>query len=639
MYRLDYKELGLIVGLEIHQQLDTETKLFCNCPARIVDNPEGSPVIIRRLRASRSELGEIDPAALFEYQRGRLFKYLAPPEVTCLVELDEEPPHPINREAVIIALAIAKALHASHVDEIHVMRKIVVDGSNTSGFQRTAVIALGGYIDDEEGVVRIQSVTLEEDSARKLGEEDGTVIYCLDRLGIPLIEISTGPDIHSPEQAERVAYKIGMILRLTGKVKRGLGTIRQDLNISIKGGSKIEIKGVQRLELISKVVEYEAYRQYRLLQLRNEILRRGLDKNGISEETLVDVSSMLRESGSKLLRSVIERGGVAMLLPLRGFKGLLGWDLGPGRRFGTELADYARQWGGVRGLIHSDELPGYGIDEALLKKIYGSLGLDMEKDAFIIIADQKEKVLKAFKMVIERIKMAFEGVPRETRAVNEDGTTHYMRPQPGSARMYPETDIPPLRITNELLREADKYVPEPLEVKMKRFIEDHGLSRELAEQVIRSRYLPLYEELVSKYRGNVQPSLIASTLINTLKSLRAEGVDTDSLSEETLGEIFELLSKGMFSKEAIPDIIRYVCEKRVRPSKAIEDLGIRKLSSEEVEKIVEDFIEKNRLEVVKRGDKAYGYVMGRVMEILRGRADGKIVSEIVRRKLSSIKAE
>jgi len=205
--------------------------------------------------------------------------------------------------------------------------------------------------------------------------------------------------------------------------------------------------------------------------------------------------------------------------------------------------------------------------------------------------------------------------------------------------MYPETDIPPLRITDELLREADKYVPEPLEAKMKRFIEDHGLSRELAEQVIRSRYLPLYEELVSKYRGNVQPSLIASTLINTLKSLRAEGVDTDSLSEETLGEIFELLSKDMFSKEAIPDIIRYVCEKRVRPSKAIEDLGIRKLSSEEVERIVEDFIEKNRQEVAKRGDKAYGYVMGRVMEILRGRVDGKIVSEIVRRKLSSIKAE
>ena len=639
MYRLDYRELGLVVGLEIHQQLDTGAKLFCNCPPRVVDNPEGSPVIFRRLRASRSELGEIDPAALFEYRRGRLFKYLAPPGATCLVELDEEPPHPINREAVIVALAIAKALHSIPIDEIHVMRKIVVDGSNTSGFQRTAVIALGGYVDDEDGKVRIQSVTLEEDSARKLGEEDGVVIYCLDRLGIPLIEISTGPDIHSPEQAERVAYKIGMIMRLTGKVKRGLGTIRQDLNISIRGGSKIEIKGVQRLELISKVVEYEAYRQYRLLQLRDEILRRGLNRDEVSGKMLVDVSNIFRESGSKLIRSIIERGAVAMILPLRGFKGLLGWELGPGRRFGTELADYARQWGGVRGLIHSDELPGYGIDKEFLERIYGVLGLDMERDAFIVIADQREKVLKAFEMVIERIRMAFEGVPRETRAANEDGTTHYMRPQPGSARMYPETDIPPLRITDEILREADKYVPEPFDVKMKRFVEDHGVSRELAEQIMRSRYLPLYEELVSRYRGSVQPSLIASTLINTLKSLRAEGIDVDSLSEEAIREIFDLLSKGVFSKEAIPDIIKYVCEKKVEPSRAIEDLGIKRLSIEDVEKIVDDFIERNRLEVIKRGDKAYGYVMGRVMEILRGRVDGKMVSDIVRRKLSSLRAE
>lgn len=636
MYRLDYKELGLVVGLEIHQQLDTRSKLFCSCPTKIVDALEGEPVVFRRLRASRSELGDVDPAALFEYQRGRLFKYIAPRESTCLVELDEEPPHPINREAVVIALAIAKALNSTPVDEVHVMRKIVVDGSNTSGFQRTAVIALGGYVEDEEGLVRIQSITLEEDSARKIGEEDGTVVYCLDRLGIPLVEISTGPDIHSPEQAERVAYKIGLLLRLTGRVKRGLGTIRQDLNVSIRGGAKIEIKGVQRLELISKVVEYEAYRQYRLLQLREELKRRGLRREDISEDMIVDATDIMSKCESRLIRSAIQKGASAMILPLRGFKGLLGWDVGPGRRFGTELADYARQWGGVRGLIHSDELPGYGIDEPFLEAIYGYLKLDRSRDAFILIVDQKEKVLKAFKAVIRRIWDAFDGVPRETRAANEDGTTFYMRPQPGAARMYPETDIPPLLITEELLREAEKYVPEPVDVKLKRFVGEHGLSEELAEQVIRSRYLPLYEELVGRYGSAVQPTIIASTLINTLKSLRPECPNIDSIPEEFIEEAIALLAKGAFSKEALPDVIKHSCLKGVPPSKAVDEMGIRRISGEELERLVEEIVAKHREEILRRGEKAYGYMMGRVMEVLRGRADGRTVSEILRRKLQEI---
>jgi len=636
VYRLDYRELGLVVGLEIHQQLDTGSKLFCSCPTKIVETPEGEPVVFRRLRAGRSELGDVDPAALFEYQRGRLFKYIAPRESTCLVELDEEPPHPINREAVVIALAIAKALHSMHVDEIHVMRKIVVDGSNTSGFQRTAVVALGGYVEDGDGLVRIQSVTLEEDSARKIGEEDGTVVYCLDRLGIPLVEISTGPDIHSPEQAERVAYKIGLLLRLSGRVKRGLGTIRQDLNVSIRGGAKIEIKGVQRLELISKVVEYEAYRQYRLLQLREELHRRGLRREEVSEDMVIDASSILSKSESRIVKPAIQRGASALILPLRGFRGLLGWDLGPGRRFGTELADYARQWGGVRGLIHSDELPGYGIDEALLEEIYSYLKLDRSKDAFILIVDRREKALKAFRAVIERIWWAFEGVPRETRAANEDSTTFYMRPQPGAARMYPETDIPPLLITEELLREAEKYVPEPVEVKLNRFVERHGLSRELAEQVIRSRYLPLYEELVAKYGDNVQPTLIASMLINTLRSLRPECPDIEAVSEESIEEAIALLARGVFSKEALLDVIRYTCIKGVPPSRAVEEMGIRRIAGEELEKLVEEIIAKHREEIIRRGEKAYGYMMGRVMDVLRGRADGRAVSEILRKKLQEI---
>ncbi len=640
-YRLNYSEIGLRVGLEIHQQLDTKTKLFCSCPTLLSEDPLRNSVIIeRRLRVGKSELGEIDPAALFEYRRGRVFRYIAPKENTCLVELDEEPPHDVNREALIISLAIAMALNSSIVDEIYFMRKIVVDGSNTSGFQRTAIIALGGYVESSQGSVRIQTIALEEDSARKLSEENGVVTYVLDRLGIPLIEISTAPDIRSPEQAEEVAFRIGMLMRLTGKVKRGLGTIRQDLNISIRGGAKIEIKGVQRLELISKIVELEAYRQYRLLQLKEEIIRRGLSEDLISEESIKDLTEILSKYKTKLtrfIRETLEKGGRAFVLPLRGFKGLLGFELGPNRRFGTELADYARAWGGVGGLIHSDELPRYGIDEEIIKEIYDALSLNRDSDAFIIIIDQRDKVLKAFDAVIKRIKQAFRGVPEETRAANEDGTTRYMRPQPGAARMYPETDILPIRVTKELIAEAMKYVPEPFDVKLKRFIEDHKISKDLAEALLRSKYLALYEELVNKFRDKVSPQLIASTLINTIKALSSEGLDTSIIEEKDLVDIFTELAQNRFSKELIPDILR---EKIKDPEKSISDiiskLNIRVLSLEELDLLIDKVISENKEEIIKRREKAFSFVMGKVMDQVRGRIDGKIVAERVRNKLKNL---
>jgi len=218
-------------------------------------------------------------------EKGKKYVYRIPITTSCLVEADEEPPHAINEEALKIALAIAIALNSNIVDEIYVMRKIVIDGSNTTGFQRTAIVALGGMLKDEG--VTIQTIAVEEDAARKIDERTDQVTYSLDRLGIPLIEISTGPDIRSPEQAERVALKIGQLLRMTGKVKRGIGTIRQDLNISIKGGTKIEIKGVQKLELIPDIVRYEAMRQFNLLKIKEELNKRGVSKNLILSNFVV----------------------------------------------------------------------------------------------------------------------------------------------------------------------------------------------------------------------------------------------------------------------------------------------------------------------------------------------------------------
>ena len=625
---LDYKELGLKVGLEIHQQLDTKSKLFCNCPTQLTEEVLKEKVL-RKLRATKSEIGEVDPAALFEWLRGKAYLYKVPPSTSCLVELDEEPPAPLNREALLIAIAVAKALNMTLVDEVHVMRKIVIDGSNTTGFQRTALLALNGYIHDEEGIVRIQTLCLEEDAARKVATKDKTVIYNLDRLGIPLIEIATGPDIHTPEQAKRVALKIGLLLRLTGKAKRGIGTIRQDLNISIKGGTKIEIKGVQKLELIPKVVEYEVLRQLNLLRLKDELKKRGLSPSDI-EFRITDVTSVFKDTKCKFIASALRRGEkvFAMLLPK--FKGLVGMELQPGRRFGTELADYAKQWGGVKGIIHSDELPKYGITEDELRKVFELLKGDLERDAFVFVVSSKDKAFKALKAVYERVLKAFEGVPAETRAANPDGTTFYMRPQPGAARMYPETDIPPIRITKELIEESKKFMPMSIEELEQKLISKYLLSKDLVTQLIKENKLALFIELAQGYGHAVPPTFIASLLVSTLKALRSEGVNIDNISEEHIEAVVKALANKVIAKEAIPKILKEIAknpevdiDKVISKYRQLADLG-------KIKSFIEETVRKHLDEVRKRGERADKYVMGLVMKELRGKVEGRLVYELVK---------
>ncbi|MCS7099418.1 MAG: Glu-tRNA(Gln) amidotransferase subunit GatE [Sulfolobales archaeon] len=632
---IDYGKLRLKVGLEVHQQLDSEFKLFCNCPAKLAPEDVRYREVVRNLWLSKSELGEIDPAALYEIARGRKIVYRVPEGHVCLVELDEEPPHDINREALVVSLSIARALNARPVDEVYVMRKIVVDGSNTAGFQRTAIVALGGYVEDEDGRVGIQTIALEEDAARKVAEESDYVVYNLDRLGIPLIEVSTAPDIKTPEQALRVAYRIGLIMRLSGRVKRGIGTIRQDLNISIENGERIEIKGVDKLELIPKVVAYEVLRQLSLLGIREELCARGLKPDDVPE-FFIDVSEVLKDCGSRLIRSSLDRGMRVYALPLPGFRGILGRDVCPGRRFGTELSDYAKAWGGVGGIIHSDELPAYGISEKDLESLYRYMGLGRDRDAFILVVSDYERAERALKAVIQRLKQAFVGVPKETRAANPDGTTRYLRPQPGAARMYPETDIRPLKIDESILKDAEKIaVPKPEDV-LRILVEEHRVSRELASQLVRDPSLHLYLDLVEELKSVVSPQVIASTLMVHMKSLRRDGIDVDRVSYSDLVKILSAVGRGEIAKEAIPEAI-----KAIASGSSFEDVlrSYRVLRVEELEKIVDDVLKSSADLIKSRGfEKSVSLVMGRVMSVVRGRADGALVNTLVRRKLQEFLA-
>jgi glutamyl-tRNA(Gln) amidotransferase subunit E len=595
---VDYKSLGLKVGLEIHIQLNTRRKLFCHCPPVLRDD-EPHFRLERRLHVSVSELGAVDPAVSWEVRKRRKYVYEGYRDTTCLVELDEEPPHMPDEEALVTAVAVAKMFNAKLFDEIHVMRKTVIDGSNVSGFQRTMLVAYGGRTKILGYDVGIETIALEEDAARKMGEEGKTAVYRLDRLGIPLIEIATEPMTYAPQQVGDVAWIIGYSVKITGRAKRGLGTVRQDVNVSIAGGAKTEIKGVPDLSLIPKVIEYEVMRQVNLLKIAEELKRRGVQKIELST---VDVTAAFGNTKSKLIRWVLDAGGKVIAVKAPGFQKLFGFEVQPGRRFGTELADYVRAWTELGGLLHSDELPGYGIAAEEVREVVNRVGVE----SFVLLMGVDEKELEeAAKVVVERLNAAPLGVPEETRGANQDGTTRFLRPRPGAARMYPETDLPPIKITIELVKRAEEIAKVSLEGKLSELV-SMGLSRDLALQLIKSPHLERFEEYVARFRS-VPPQLIAAVLLNVARALSREGVE---ITEEKLASIFEALDKKIITKEAVEEVLR-----NMKPGESAEEvarrLGLVRLSYEEVKKIVEEVARE-----VGR-EKALGEVMRR----FRGRVD------------------
>ncbi len=627
--------LKVKVGLEIHQMLDTKEKLFCACPT-VLRREEPSVRFRRWLRLARSELGELDPAALFEYQKGKSYLYEHYEDSVCLVEMDEEPPHQLNPEALEIALTVCLMLNCKIVDEVQVMRKIVIDGSNTTGFQRTALIGIDGYVEARGRRIPINTVCLEEDAARKISESAKEVVYRLDRLGIPLIEISTGPVIESPEEAGLVALRIGQLLRMTGGVKRGLGTIRQDLNISVEGGARVEVKGVQELDLIPKIVELEAKRQTSLLEIRDELRKRGVTEDMI-ELNVADVTEVFEGTNSRVAKRALEGGGVALAAKLPAFAGLLGREIQPGRRLGTEMAERARYYAEVGGIFHSDELPAYGIAPDEVEKVRKLLNCDV-MDAFVLVFEREERAIAALKAVVERAREALKGVPEETRAANPDGTTKFMRPMPGKARMYPETDIRPISITPELLERVRKALPEPPEVKYEKFVKVYGLNPSLAKRMVSSYWLDLFEKAVEELRA--PPTVVATTLEGTLVELRRDGVPVPNLTDEHLLGLFKLLSKGLLVKEAIPIVLRHLAE---NPSLSVEDalreLGVTPMSEEEARERIRSVLGSMSNVVRERGVKAFGQVMGAAMKELRGRVDGEVVSKLVKEEFEKLLKE
>jgi len=619
---MDYKKIGFKAGLEIHQQLDTH-KLFCNCSSKITENIDYS--FTRFLRPTQSELGDVDRAALAEAQKNRCFLYTASNKSTCLVEADEEPPHNANIDAVNTCLTMAIILNCDIVDEIHFMRKIVIDGSNTSGFQRTGLIALNGKIDD----VGIQTIALEEDAARKIKENGKTVNYGLDRLGIPLIEIATEPDIKNPNHVRETAEKIGLLLRATGKIKRGLGTIRQDINVSVTGGARVEIKGVQSLSSISKVAENEVERQLGLIRIKETLVKRIKIKD-LEDIKILDITKNLQSCKSNIVQKLI-KDGCAKAIRLPGFKGLLKQKE---TRLGREFAVHAKLACGIGGIIHSDELPGYGLVDKEVNDLYNIIQTN-ENDAFVMAIGKETIVDTTLKIVIEKAKASLLGVTNEVRRALVDDETEYLRPMPGAARMYPETDVQPIRITKEKIKEIIKNLPEKPEEKYKRFIRQYKLNNEQVKQILSSGYENDFERLVKEY-----PSLkntVVRTFLNTFSELEKENIDTSVITEEMLSNVFSGLLQEKYAKEALPVILRYLVEyPKTTLDTALKNCRLSITDTKEIEKIAQKIIREKMDFVKQKGIRAVGPLMGIIMKELRGKADGKIISEILQIEIEKI---
>jgi glutamyl-tRNA(Gln) amidotransferase subunit E len=597
---------GFKAGLEIHQQLPG-TKLFSKKEAVI---EEDSPImqLKRHLNLSVSELGASDSAAYEQAKKDRQFHYNLYHKSCGLVEADEEPPSNISDDALHTALQFCQLTKAKVIDYGIVMRKIVIDGSNTSGFQRTMLIATQGRIDSHN--IDIDTITIEEDSAKNDKE-----YYNLSRMGIPLIEIATAPCFDSPESLKKGALEIGRTLRLLN-VKRGIGTIRQDVNISIPEGARVEIKGAQDVRTLNELAEIEAQRQEMILGFGREARNRGLSSDSIMND-FKDVTLVLQKSDSQMIVKALARKERAMAMRLEGFKGMIGLEVMPGKRIGTEMSDYAKAYTSIKGLVHSDEAQSSIISQEDADSIMKVLGCD-DNDAFIMIVAEEKTAMDALERAAHRLSSLMSGVPSEVRRANPDNTTTYLREMAGSARMYPETDLDYVSLSKIKVKKPKTSTSIRKEYKKM------GLGDEMIKVIMDSPQRTVYDEIVNSYPG--KEMLVAKALFLYPKEAKKRH-NKDVPIDNNFLSLLDALCKGKIVEDSFVDAISQLDKKN--PEELIQKYAPVDTDKvkDEIRKIVRELTEKNPS--ITRGA-----LMGEIMKHYAGKLSGKDAMRLLSEALS-----
>jgi glutamyl-tRNA(Gln) amidotransferase subunit E len=447
----DYKELGLMVGLEVHQQLLTHRKLFCRCPAGLYTNLY-DVAILRHMRPTLSEMGDYDGTALMEFKTRKEITYRLNNESVCTYEMDDAPPFEMDPQALRHSIAVSMMMGLQVVDEIHIARKQYLDGSIPTGFQRTAIIGIGGTVPFEGRNIGIRQLSIEEDSCREVSDNGHDRIYKTDRLGMPLIETVTEPEMYTPWDAAAVCELLRRLARASGLVRTGAGAGREDVNVSITGGTRIEIKGVSSIKQIPRLVHNEALRQRSLLAIRGILQERGVTAESIEDKS-VDVTSIVQNTDWRFIQKHVSQGAQVAAIPLPGFHGLINTPTQPHTRFLKEFSDR------VRVVACIDRLPNIicstseteTLSSAEWDRIVKACNVDQTTPVMIVWGDERD-VKTAVQEVLIRAREATEGIPEETRQSLPDGTNGFERVLPGPSRMYPDTDLPPIVLDREELK-------------------------------------------------------------------------------------------------------------------------------------------------------------------------------------------
>ncbi|MBN2408561.1 MAG: Glu-tRNA(Gln) amidotransferase subunit GatE [Candidatus Aminicenantes bacterium] len=625
----DYIELGFKSGLEIHQQLKTQKKLFCRCPAGEYFEDYDAEVL-RHMRPTLSELGEYDGTALMEFKTRKEIIYQLNKRNVCTYEMDDTPPFELNDEALDIALEMTLLLNCNIVGELHIARKQYLDGSIPAGFQRTTILGTDGWIPYKDRRIGIRQLGLEEDACREVSDRGHRRVYKTDRLSIPLIETVTYPDMRAPWEVAEVAELLRELARSTGKVRTGIGRARQDVNVSVEGGTRVEIKGVHRIPYIPRLTHFEALRQANLLELRSELQGRGITKETL-ESAVVEVTGVLRNTAFSPIRRALERDWRVTAVRLGEFKELLGFPLQPGRDFASEMSDR------VRVIACLDELPNIvhsgmmdnPITPTEWRKISAALRAKKSDAIVLVWGDAKDSETAAGEIVI-RAREAADGIPNETRQAFPTGINGFERILPGPDRMYPDTDMPPVAVSETRIERAKERLPMP-PWDRRSYFRKLGLPPEIIEDLVTDENVPLFKRAVESLA--LDPVLAAVLLSQVLKSLKRKGFPVSTLGDEEILDLLALYGRGKFAREAFPDILKRMSMERRPPGEILAELNLVPLREEDVREIVRivEGVERN-LDPQDPGKK-FRYLMGVLMAELRGRFPGTKVASFLRKTL------
>lgn len=614
----DYKKIGFKSGLEIHQQLLTEKKLFCRCPAGKYSK-EYDAEILRHMRPTLSEMGVYDGTALMEFKTKKNIIYHIKRETVCTYEMDDTPPFLINEDALDIAIGIGMLYNCNIVDELHIARKQYLDGSIPTGFQRTAIYALDGWIPYKDRKVKIVQMSIEEDSCREVSDIGHERVYLTDRLGMPLIETVTEPAMQTPQEAAEVAWQCSKLVRSTYRVRRGMGAAREDLNVSVDGGTRIEIKGVPQISKIPILTYNEAMRQWNLLRLREELKKRGITPDTFKTESF-DITNLLKKVDYAPLKNAIDSEMKIRCVVLKDFKDLLHWQTQTGTYFSKEISDRVRVIAcltNIPNIIHSDSKSDTitSLDWLKIKKFTNA----SDNDTIVIVWGNKDDAQTAVNEIIIRAKEATIGIPSETRQALGDGTNGFERILPGADRMYPDTDLPPKKITQERLDKIKLWLPEQF---WKRIVWYNKLSipKDTVEELSISNYAELFKKAVNEWKVN--PITASVFLIQYQKRLRKLGNVAALIDEEMFGGILKSYADGKIPKDALLTILKAAA----KLGAFTEDLILTPADQNEIDETIH--LAKSEYDKMKilNPDMKNKMLMGMIMKKLRGKVSAKFIA-------------